>query len=483
MDRYRQYQKKKRKKAKPKPENTKALNRIKRHFSSLGMDSLEEYLKWCKEQNFRRCIDKKEKELKKEWHQWRSKRAESVLRKHRVVKNIPREIIRLSALEEKPKEAGSYYLNELYDLIFLFGGSMQCLPNQFLYHVSKQSDLLNRVDFIHLLPDLWNYNHKWIRDFRSWKPDSHNLDKQFSSLVKHLFVKYPIPEFMVGGFLSGNKTTQEFLIHLGIGESVRTFKIPKIKLTKKEAHYFRLAPHDSYLDSAIVWAQTRAMGGSHELAMAARDCTSFMIRKERTFWKTVIKFFIDRPELKAAQLRPVIDYILAIKFNGEEIYDPERGFETLPPLKPNFSMKGRKAKPLMDSIEKWQKELREKSEIAHLSWQKSGLRKSQYTDGSKKHGNQRLWTFSELLSGKELTAEGKAQKHCVASYSSECQRGRASIWSLRCNRRPTLTIEVRPAIKTIVQVKGKCNRSPKKEELKIIRQWAYLNRLSISKYA
>ena len=43
---------------------------------------------------------------------------------------------------------------------------------------------------------------------------------------------------------------------------------------------------------------------------------------------------------------------------------------------------------------------------------------------------QNIWQIKELLSGDELIVEGRAMRHCVASYASACAAGRCSIWAM-----------------------------------------------------
>ena len=38
--------------------------------------------------------------------------------------------------------------------------------------------------------------HRWVRPLSSWKVTSHNRRRQFSSLIRHLLARYPVPAFM-----------------------------------------------------------------------------------------------------------------------------------------------------------------------------------------------------------------------------------------------------------------------------------------------
>ena len=94
------------------------------------------------------------------------------------------------------------------------------------------------------------------------------------------------------------------------------------------------------------------------------------------------------------------------------------------------------------------------------------------------------WELVELTSAALLRAEGAALKHCVASYGRVCAAGRSRIWSLRRRRdgppRPVLTIEIDPARRTIVQVRGLYSRAPIGQSWRIVQAWARREQLRLA---
>jgi len=80
-----------------------------------------------------------------------------------------------------------------------------------------------------------------------------------------------------------------------------------------------------------------------------------------------------------------------------------------------------------------------------------------------------------LLSSKELAAEGRKQKHCVASYAASCVSGASSIFTMDvrdCDgERKLLTIEVGRKHRVLYQVRGKRNRLPTNAEALVLRRW------------
>jgi hypothetical protein len=83
---------------------------------------------------------------------------------------------------------------------------------------------------------------------------------------------------------------------------------------------------------------------------------------------------------------------------------------------------------------------------------------------------------NEILDSRALVEEGRAMRHCVATYQGSILRGKCSIWSLQVNRygdwERALTIELENASRTVVQCRGKCNRYPTAEERHVLARWA-----------
>ena len=77
--------------------------------------------------------------------------------------------------------------------------------------------------------------------------------------------------------------------------------------------------------------------------------------------------------------------------------------------------------------------------------------------------------------------------HCVASYNKNCLKKLCSIWSVQLRfpkglNKKMLTIELEEATKTIVQIRGLCNRNPSQEELMVIKAWAAKEALQLAKF-
>lgn len=483
MDRYHNYRRREKKKAKLAPEDQKKLEQIKEQVNHLGLENISEYMKWCKQHKFRCSMQKHERELWEERRFLSTLHAETILKKHSKIKNIPNQILSISKGKAQLTQKDPAVLKALSDHLKKGKHAMDHLQNRFLYHIAKESDLLTRVEFIKPVSILVMFRKKWVRDFEDWEPKSRNLEKQYLSLIRFLFAKYPVPAFLAKEFITGTQTMREFFIHIGSGQSVRKFKGLEIHMSKKVSHYFMQAPEDCSIYEAIHWAEAVSMGGSPALAQAVRGGLSYNVADQQLFWQSVIQFFIEHPTLPASQFGPVVDYIKAVKFNSERRIYPGGRIVYEGPEKPHFSMKGRTPKTLLAAVEKWHRQLNQKSKIANLTWYSMGIPEGLIREGSAQHFNLKTWKIIELLGGKELAAEGRALNHCVSSYAHKCLNGQSAIWSMYCNEHRQLTIEVRRANNLIVQIRGKGNRRATEKELKIIRRWAGPNGLKIATYA
>jgi len=119
------------------------------------------------------------------------------------------------------------------------------------------------------------------------------------------------------------------------------------------------------------------------------------------------------------------------------------------------------------------------------NWAPAPIENFLYIEG--KEETQRTYKIQQLLSDKELQLEGRYMKHCVASYVYSCMRGRCSIWSMIVHDVATrqakrvVTIEV-DRRRTVVQVRGRCNRFPGPKILEVIQKWAKEEGLKVAKW-
>jgi hypothetical protein len=334
--------------------------------------------------------------------------------------------------------------------------------------------------------ELLSHPEEWHRSFDQWRIPSHNVDKQFSSLARHLFSNYDVPLFMDKAWFTQNKDHQAWFKHIGQGKNIRTAANLSIPLTKKMAHAFLLAPNDYSIEGAFRWGQVHALGGNQRLADALLGTKLAQDFQNNDFALSLLRFLVRHPMLDTRYIGPIIDYIWNQRYENRVVF-AERGVaEEIGPAQPNFSMRGRTVAALLRQVQAWHGHLAREAKGKDLQWQRSPYQDLKFTAGTKQSKNMRIWTVQELLSSRELIAEGRQQSHCVASFATSCHQGKRSIWTMDLETdegtEKHLTIELDMAKKTIVQVRGQYNRFPINKEMEILRRWASQNELKVAGY-
>ena len=324
------------------------------------------------------------------------------------------------------------------------------------------------------------HHRDWVRPLEQWRATSHNACRQFRGLVRHLIARYEVPPFLDAAWLQGltpeGVKHQGWYKHIAQGRNISTADGLPLPLTKKQAHNFLRAPDDFDIPSAFRWAVIVDLGGDERQVrsiLGTRIGTEF---GQEEFWKSVFRFFIAHPELDTHHYGPIVDYLVTHKF-APSIPNPHAGEpgqpESIPP-RPGLSMRGRTPKSILRAVSEWHGSLVESRTTSMISWTPSGFRPfvlaESTGDGERRH------EIVELLTTQEMMDEGRAMRHCVASYASDCASGRTSIWSLRkeiesgrFNR--LATIEVNNTQRFIVQVRRRLNQRPAKEDLAILGRW------------
>ncbi|MBL7818744.1 MAG: PcfJ domain-containing protein [Saprospiraceae bacterium] len=318
---------------------------------------------------------------------------------------------------------------------------------------------------------------KVIRNIEDWKPKSHNRVRQLSEMVHYLFAQYPMPRFFDSAYSLKDPLYLAWFIHVAQGKSVRKFKQLPVPMTTKMAHIFMQTPPQYSVIEAIRYAQIIANGGDGHLVNAVIASRMVEDFENNAFWETVFRFFIQNPMLDKAEVAPLIDYIHHVRF-------------VLRPT-PEFTMKGRTPAVLLRQMHAWHEGLnRQNRQLGKYSddskWVGLPMRDFVYEEGTDE-SKRKKYTIVQLRSAKALLEEGSAMHHCVFSYTHSCMSGRTSIWSLKeelyGNVSRLLTIEMNNAERMVVQVRGKYNRYPTEQEMKVVDRWMAKELIKISKWA
>jgi len=350
---------------------------------------------------------------------------------------------------------------------------------------SYRTKLLGDLHSVRMLVRAAKWYPYWVRDASEWEIDSHSLRRQKSSLLRHLFAKYRVPLFMDNvwerDWNNDNDLQEEWFIHIAQGGNIRTARMLPFPLTKKMAHFFLEAPPDYTIQEAFVHGQVIAFGGNLLTSRALRGVRIGSLDDD--FRQSFLRFIAENPMLDRRQYGPILDYICHVKYEPTQVAVGNGNYLPGPPLQPNFSMAGRNANTLMEQVTRWHRELSKAKRPKNLYWAHSPIKDFKLEEGT--GVNERTWTIVELTSSASLFDEGRAMKHCVASYAESCASGRCSIWSLCLyeiaggRRRATIEVDKND---TIVQARGPINKALTQQEFRVIRLWASKNGLKMSSW-
>jgi hypothetical protein len=237
-------------------------------------------------------------------------------------------------------------------------------------------------------------------------------------------------------------------------------------LTKKEVHVFSTCPHDITPEEAVIYAVALSYGASIgsalRLAKTKLNQKRLDVDVSGKFWREVIQFFSMHTPDTIEHTNDFLDYLWA-EFNRSLNFSP---------LGKNYTIK-----TLHKKMKDWHYELARVKVMGDHKW--DGIDLPDYEievedDSKKKH----RWTFTQIKAAKTLAAEGTAMRHCVYSYRDQCKSGLKSIWSVKSYNesgveKRHLTIEMVNFTRTIVQVRGRANRSATFHEHKIVNKWAF----------
>jgi hypothetical protein len=332
--------------------------------------------------------------------------------------------------------------------------------------------LLNRLTNLAI-----RHSH-WIRPSETWQPPAGNLRPVFRSLAAHLLTHYPVPGFMDSAWdLSDGPEgfrEQAWFIRLGRGASFRSLNLP-LALTRRMEHFLRQARDHYSVSQALRYAETRGLGGGEKLAREIAVGRLGQRIEHPDFWRTVLRFFVAHPDMAMDRVNPIVDFIHANKFAGDQVLTTE-GVESQNPPRPSFSMEGRTLKSILRLVSAWHADLGITKDAPWCSWRRSGIQPYRFLEKHSIEGEDRDWSIVELLDSTALHSEGRAMRHCVYTYVNRCRSGETTIWSLRLRasgqEKRMVTIEVDPNKHSIIQARAKCNRWPGSRSGEIIRQWA-----------
>jgi len=310
----------------------------------------------------------------------------------------------------------------------------------------------------------------WVRQPRDGAPTDPD------GLLRHLFVKYPVPAFLVEQWYTTTSDRNHrlarlkwmcWLILMGQGGSLARAGTALGWTAPRGLQTLLLdMPGGRSPNEACCEAVLRRLGGDdrdvrrilRNEALVFDPTTEFVEWSDQVFWEATARWMITNRE---AMSDADADAILA--WAVHEHTEAQR-HGAVP-----FSWSGRGVRAtLARSLDYQRRAYRPDGHgpLERLKWQHHGW------DRVIAAGAAGTWSFVELTSSDELSLEGRAMHHCVSSYAGSCAAGGSAIFSMQRDGRRVLTVEVTPATKRIVQMRGACNRPATHTEKEVISQWA-----------
>ncbi len=317
----------------------------------------------------------------------------------------------------------------------------------------------------------------WVRQPSDWRPSGKGEERLFRSLCEHVLARYRMPSVLWSAFTASADAPAlaRVAVHVAAGgslyDAVKSRLLP-VPLTRSMCHDFLTRGDEGGFLVGVRRAQVRAAGGDarlHRAWVATRAGCRLHDRAGEEFWHTVLAWFGANPMLPAAEVGPLVDYI-----------DHRRNED------PGFSMKGRSVLAMLRSMRQWHGDLAGVSAGSGRVFTPSGFQPMDIDRSRRSVKGDRIvevWHVREVLDARTLADEGRAMGHCVYSYARSIERRECAIWTLTLEddtghwRR--LTIEVRPALRQIVQARGRFNRMPEPRDTRALEEWAARNGLQV----
>jgi len=349
-----------------------------------------------------------------------------------------------------------------------------------------KAELLNDFDYVkvlYMISKFYNNRLRNINDFDKFK--SRNREKQIYEIIDYLYVKYDVPLFLKNIFITNiphfnyNPPGLELFFYLTNGNNVRKWDKRPFDLTKKEAHYYLLAPKIYSYDNAFYFAKLYSkVNNIKAIDILVNTKITEYPDYNLDFWLSVISVLSKTPMLDINMYPVIIDYINEMKFNLKFVKQDGK-VEIIHPIKENFDIKNRNINNLINDVEDWHNKLKKIKINKNSNWDPIFIQDFEHTSG--KSLNQKIFKITQILDSKSLLKEGNQLNHCVFSYRQSCVKNRIGIFSYTVNGKKTLTIEVNNTNKNIVQIRGYSNRIPNSKEEFIIKMWCKENNITYRK--
>ncbi|MCA9017980.1 MAG: hypothetical protein KDA77_21835, partial [Planctomycetaceae bacterium] len=357
------------------------------HIQLLGLETVKEYRQWCVQNGFQNHIRKRRLRRRQECFHYREMLAESRLKQKKrerssIVEKLSvvcsenvnhdsltdpllKRIERVYRVNKHCLDRSDVIRNAFLQLV----SHIHCRQAKFFIHSSANHDwdYSQEQRYLKALVFIASEARSWIRPIKAWRPVGSNARRQFSSLLRHLFVEYQMPLFFDSVWLNNWAPVcynwREWYLDVGRGQNICHCRLP-IPYTKKMAHHFMRAPQDLTFLQALRWGQILGMGGDARLArsiLASRIGVGFP-RDE--FWSTAIQWLIHHPGLDRTQIGLFVDYFIIQRYG----VSPDEFDEDSMPVN-SYSLKGRTFSSLLRDVTEWHREKKNKNRAPDYEWE------------------------------------------------------------------------------------------------------------------
>lgn len=465
------------------------------HLPELRLDSVGDYLAWCREHGLHPSIGKSLLQMRKEQAIVERRNVDDVLRRSRRARRPAEALGSICAGTLCPEDIGAHHLLAPALRIAAIPQGRpyrEGLP-ELLSVVGARTSLLletcpigkKTFPYLEALIALNERRDAWLRPVTAFRPRSRNRRRQFTELVRHLVAEYAIPVVMEQAWLRtdrGSRRLRDWYVHAARGGSLRHVGAP-IPLTRRMAHLLQFAPDTYTIESAIRWTQVRALGGGSELAQAIARTHVGSTLLHDSFWQAVFRYLIGQERFDLRWTESLLEFIRHQKFDALEVVQADATVNRYPPERPHFTIKGRKFAGLLDAVANWQRHVTA-MHVGAAEWEPAAINPYRFETVSEKSGRRLTWTIRQLLSKQALAEEGRELGHCVSAYTSFCKRGRCSIWSLEASHGGGMvrlqTIQV-TRNRRVVQSRGRFNEGASPNIRAIVERWAEREGLAVNR--
>jgi hypothetical protein len=332
--------------------------------------------------------------------------------------------------------------------------------NGIINHVSIRFLSFSTLDFMMALCDVYHVKPELFHN-KTLAPCD-NMQSFLNALLKDYHLPFAVSNNFFFRRSTLNNKELGWCLALVKGNSVKDLQSLPINPTKSFIASFNnvLYHLDLSLQQAMIYSSLLVNNVDANFTNAAIKVLSRSDLKDGKYFVEVVTL-VYKLDLNADDLQTAWDYF---KHNKDKLHPSE------------IKRYGRRK--LYSDIRDWHMRLYfKKNAWARYPFPKSKIKPyHQETDGT-------TISINQIVMPKELYDDGQALQHCVYAYERKVRSKECYIFSLKedlvnSKSKRRLTIEIRE--NSVVQVRGKRNRTPEAREYRWIKKWARINKLDMA---